>query len=75
MANKRCNVQVKLRRDESSERLIRRFLKKCKAEKIVQEVFDRRFYEKPSLVEKRKRHRRKKVAKAIQVELGEQNNV
>jgi ribosomal protein S21 len=71
MANRKCNAEVKLRRDESQDRLIRRFIKKCKNERIVQECFDRKFYEKPSTKNKRKRHRRKVIARAIQKELGE----
>jgi ribosomal protein S21 len=38
-----------------SERMIRRFLKKVKKEKIVEEVRDRRHYKKPSVKKKEKR--------------------
>ena len=42
---------------ESNERLIRRFLKKVKKERIVEEVRDRRHYEKPSVKKKIKKER------------------
>tara|TARA_R110000824_G_scaffold39177_4_gene118742 strand:+ start:537 stop:782 length:246 start_codon:yes stop_codon:yes gene_type:complete len=38
-----------------SERMIRRFLKKVKKEKIVEEARDRRYYRKPSVKKKEKR--------------------
>ena len=48
------NVTVHLRRGETSERLIRRFIKKCKKERIVEEVRERRRYKKPSVKKKEK---------------------
>jgi ribosomal protein S21 len=50
------NLVVELRRNEDSERLIRRFIKKCKKEKILETYLEKtEFYEKPSVVKKRKR--------------------
>ena len=40
---------------ESNERLIRRFLKKAKKERIVEECRDRKHYQKPSVKKKIKR--------------------
>jgi len=39
------------------EKMIRRFIKKAKRERIVEEVKDRRYYKKPSVKKKEKRIR------------------
>ncbi len=41
----------------SAERMIRRFIKKCKKAKIVEEVKNRKHYKKPSVAKKEKRIR------------------
>jgi len=53
--NTHTNVKVDSNNFDSFERMLRRFLKKCKKEKIIEEVRNRRYYEKPS-VTKRKAH-------------------
>ena len=58
---KRCNAEVKLRKYETVERLIKRFSRKVKNCRILDEVEERRFFEKPSMINKRKRIRRRKV--------------
>ena len=52
------NVKVDLRRGETSERLIRRFIKKCKKDKVV-EIYRSRtdHYIKPSVQKKIKRQK------------------
>ena len=40
-------MEVKIRRGESSENLIKRFIKKIKKEQIVEECLDRTYYKKP----------------------------
>jgi ribosomal protein S21 len=60
------NAQVHLRRDESPEHLVKRFMKKVKNEKIIDEVRDREYFEKPSVVNARKRKRRRSVMKKLQ---------
>ena len=42
---------------ENAERMIRRFIKKTKKERIVEEARDRRRYKKPSIKKKEKRER------------------
>jgi small subunit ribosomal protein S21 len=49
---KSINFSVKSRPRESSDRLIRRFIKKAKKEKIVENFRDRQRYEKPSVRKK-----------------------
>jgi ribosomal protein S21 len=52
------NVIVRPRHSrESAERMIRRFIKKTKKERIVEEARDRRRYKKPSIKKKEKRER------------------
>jgi ribosomal protein S21 len=46
---------------ESFERLIKRFLKKVKKERIIEEAIEKRYYEKPSLRRKKEARRRQKV--------------
>jgi len=52
------NVSVRLRRGETSERLVRRFIKKCKREKVVEEYRARTdYYIKPTVKKKLKREK------------------
>tara|TARA_Y100000296_G_C5127294_1_gene233569 strand:+ start:626 stop:832 length:207 start_codon:yes stop_codon:yes gene_type:complete len=51
-------MQVKLRKNESSENLIKRFIRKSKKEKIVDEYREREYYKKPSQL-RREKHFRK----------------
>lgn len=60
------NVHVTLRRNETPEHLVKRFMKKVKNERIVEEYREKEFYEKPSVVNARKRKRRKNVIKKLQ---------
>jgi len=46
------NVTVKQRSGESSERLIKRFMKQVKKFKIIEQVRDRRYYKKKSDVQR-----------------------
>jgi len=56
------NVLVKSRRNEHPERLIRRFIKKCKKEKVVEKYRERtEHYEKPSVKRRKKRERAKRM--------------
>lgn len=52
------NVRIELRRNESSERLIRRFIKKCKKERIIETYREKTAYHvKPSVKRKLKREK------------------
>ena len=44
----RANITMKPKPGESAERFIKRFCKKVKKFKIIEQVRDRRYYEKPS---------------------------
>jgi ribosomal protein S21 len=52
-------MEVKIRKNESSENLIKRFIRKSKKENILDEVLERRYFVKPS------EKRRIKIKKAI----------
>ena len=55
---KPAHVSVNIRETRGNvERLIRKFIKKTKKEKIVEQVKDRRHYKKPSVEKKEKRER------------------
>jgi len=61
------NVEVTLRETKGDVgRLIRKFMKKVKKERIIEDYLDRRFYEKPS--EKRRREKLKKLRNAQKAE-------
>ena len=47
--------------NEPIERMIKRFSRKVKKERIIEKFRERRYYEKPSEVRKRKAKKRKKV--------------
>ena len=59
------NVQVKARRNESTENLIKRFSRKVKREGILEEVKSRKYYEKPSVRRRREKVRRKRTLKKL----------
>ena len=63
--SKPSNITVKPRRKESQERMIKRLIKKCKKQGIIDEIKDRRYFKSNS--EKRnevKRKRKRAIAKA-----------
>lgn len=58
---KPAHVETKVRKDESIERAIKRFSKKVKKERVLEEVRDKMYYEKPSVAKRREKKRRKAV--------------
>ena len=55
------NVEVEARRNESIDRMLKRFAKKIKKELIFEEVRERMYYEKPSEKKIRLKKRRKAI--------------
>ena len=43
------------------ERMIRRFIKKCKKEKIVEQIKDKKYHKKPSIAKKEKSKRAQRL--------------
>ncbi len=62
------HITVVPRRNERIERVIKRFLKKCKKEKIVEKVRNNTYYEKPSEKRVRKKARREKLLDKLRAE-------
>lgn len=61
------NVFVKSRRNEYPEKLIRRFIRKCKKEKVVEKYRERtEYYEKPSVKRRKKRIRAQRMREVEQ---------
>jgi small subunit ribosomal protein S21 len=47
------NVKVQPKKDEPFERMLKRFLKKVKKERVIEQVRERRYYEKPSITRRK----------------------
>ena len=58
---KSANIEVQLKKNENIERAIKRFIKKVKKEKIIEDLRERKYYEKPSVVKRKLKKRRKAV--------------
>ena len=66
-AGKRAShVTVTPRKNENPERLIKRFLRKVKKERVIEQVRDRRFYEKPSEKRRKKREQRVRTLRKLE---------
>ena len=61
--SKVVNVEVVARGNMSSEALIKKFSRSVKKSGIIQEVRERRYYQKPSDIKRKERIRRKKLIK------------
>jgi len=58
MGNKAAHVVVRSGETKGNvERMIRRFIKKTKKAKVIEQVRDRRYYKKPSVKKKEKKQR------------------
>jgi len=69
------NVQVRARRNESTENLIKRFSRKVKRGGLLEEVKNRKYYEKPSVKRRREKVRRKRTLKKLfSKSIGEYND-
>jgi len=63
------NVEVSLRETKGDvNRLIRKFMKKVKKERIIEDYLDRRFYEKPSTKRRRMNLKKKRNAQKAEQE-------
>jgi len=61
-------VAVRANRGESSERLIKRFMKKIKKIELMSELRERRYYKKPSDKRKESKRRRDVTIKKLEKE-------
>ena len=53
--NTHVNAKVEQKKDEPFERMLKRFIKRVKKERVVEQVRERRYYEKPSVVKRRQK--------------------
>ena len=65
---------VKLEKGETSDRLIKRFIKRVKKAGILEEVFERRYYKKPSIRKKEEKARNIRNSKRKQREMEKQED-
>ena len=69
MSKKPINVEVRAKYpDENPEKLIRRFTKKVKKERVIEDYRERMYYEKPSKKKRRLQARRRKVLEKLRLE-------
>jgi len=70
MSNKKAvNVEVNIKETKGDiSRLIRRFMKKVKKERIIETYLDKRFYEKPSAKRRREKLKKKRNAQKAERE-------
>lgn len=61
------NFEVRLRKNESTETLIKRFLKKTKKERIVEEVMERSRYKKPAVLKREAFFKRQNVLEKMRI--------
>jgi small subunit ribosomal protein S21 len=62
-SKKTAHVSVYVREGDNIDRVIRRFLKKCKKEKVIEIYKRKEYYEKPSVKRHRAKIRRKMLNK------------
>jgi len=67
-------IIVEKSRGESQEALIRRFLKKVKKSEILKEVWDRKYYEKPSIKKNIANRKRKRLMEKLRKEREQEDN-
>ena len=76
MSKRPVNVEVTPRyRNESAEKMIKRFNKKVKNERIIEDFRERQRYEKPSLKRKRLKHRKRLVLEKLQKTIDEKKKL
>mgnify|MGYP003137151768 CR=1 FL=1 len=64
--NKPSHVTVVPKKNEHPDKLIRRFMRKFKKSGVLDELRDRRYYEKPSVKRRKARQQRERVLKKLQ---------
>lgn len=64
------NLTVVVREGEHPDRAIKRFLKKCKNNRILDDYRKHEYFEKPSVKRKRKAHKRKRTLDKLRAKQG-----
>jgi len=74
--NKPINVEVTLEQaDGNFTRMLKKFTKKVKKMKILEEIRERMYYEKPSKKRKRKKEKSRQVAKKSEADRREKSRI
>ena len=74
--SKAINVEVSIKETRGDvNKLIRKFIKKCKKERIIEDYLDRRFYEKPSVKRRKQKMKKLRNARKAEEERREKNKV
>ena len=72
------NAKVEQKKDEPFERMLKRFIKKVKKERVIEQIRERRYYEKPSVVRRRQKlegiKNEKKRVREFQKKINSQND-
>lgn len=71
LSKRKSEAQMKVTSEEvggNADRMIKKFLKKVKKSKIVEELMDRRYYTKPSVKERLAKIARERVLKKLREE-------
>ncbi len=72
------NAKVEQKKDEPFERMLKRFIKKVKKERVIEQIRERRYYEKPSVVRRKARlegiKNEKKRVREFQKKINSQND-
>jgi ribosomal protein S21 len=62
MAKRPVNVSTRPKgRNDTQDKMVKRFIRKCKKEKIVEQVRENSYYEKPSAVRRKTAKKRRRV--------------
>ncbi len=66
--NKASHMTVVPKKNEHPERAVKRFLKKCKKEGIIDQFREKMYFEKPSVVRRKKAIKRKRALEKARIE-------
>lgn len=59
------SFEVRLRKNEDTETLIKRFVKKTKKMRLMEEIYERSYYKKPSVLRREEFFRRRALLKRL----------
>ena len=76
--NTHTNVKVVPKKGEPFEKMLKRFIKKVKKERVIEQVKERRYYEKPSVTRRKAKlegiKKQKKREREIQKKINSNND-
>ena len=63
---KPVRAEVSIKQAKTFDRMLRRFIKKVKKERIIETVKENMYYEKPSVARRRKKENKKQTSKKLE---------